>query len=132
VSPSRYCGSHCILPFRIELASQQEPTHTRSRKWGVNSIPDDRRRSLWVCYSPVKNAFASAAASIANSLSSCSAFTNSLQRFQEFDNRLLICRGKVFKASGYIGGFAAVTQDGVAKCHRSAIVHQHWLEACSP
>jgi len=58
--------------------------------------------------------------------------TISLQRSQEFDNRLLICRAKVFKTFCYVAGFAAVAQDSVAKCQRGAVVHQHWLEANSP
>ena len=58
--------------------------------------------------------------------------TNSLQRSQEFANRLLICRPKVFKTFCYVAGFAAVAQDSVAKCQRGAVVHQHWLEANSP
>jgi hypothetical protein len=58
--------------------------------------------------------------------------TISLQRSQEFDNRLLICRAKVFKAFGHVISLAAVAQDSVAKCQRGAIVHQHWLEAYSP
>jgi hypothetical protein len=58
--------------------------------------------------------------------------TISLQRSEEFDNRLLICRAKVFKAFGNVAGFAAVAQDSVAKCQRGAVVHQHWLEAYAP
>ena len=58
--------------------------------------------------------------------------TISLQRSQEFDNRLLICRAKAFKTFCYVAGFAAVAQDSVAKCQRGAVVHQHWLEANSP
>ena len=58
--------------------------------------------------------------------------TISLQRTQEFDNRLLIRRAKVFKAFCHVAGFAAVAQDSVAKCQRGAVVHQHWLEAYAP
>ena len=57
---------------------------------------------------------------------------NSLQRSEEFANRLLICRAEIFKAFCHVTGFAAVTQNSIAKCQRGAVVHQHWLEAYSP
>src|ERR1700683_3557160 len=59
-------------------------------------------------------------------------FHENSQRPQEFDESFLVLALHFFKLRGYVFCFACVAQNGIAKSHRSAVVHQSRTQAHAP